>query len=210
VGAQWKNGPNRFALSAFASRYGNYIALLPTGSHTPPPDDLPEYAFSGVKARFVGLEASGTVRLWGAGTSWLASKNDGGAPASALDLDWRGDWVRATNTTLGEPLPLIAPLRVGATLRWTQGPWAARLGFNDHAAQNRLAAGQLATKGYTLWNAGLTWRQDWGPSQLLWYAQIDNLSNRLAYSASSVLTQTAAGKAPLPGRSAKLGLQVNF
>jgi iron complex outermembrane receptor protein len=38
----------------------------------------------------------------------------------------------------------------------------------------------------------------------------DNLTDTLAYSASSILTQTAAGKAPLPGRSVKLGVQLSF
>ena len=47
-------------------------------------------------------------------------------------------------------------------------------------------------------------------STLLWFAKIDNLSDVLAYSATSILTQTAPGRAPLPGRSLKLGLQASF
>jgi len=39
---------------------------------------------------------------------------------------------------------------------------------------------------------------------------VDNLSNRLAYSASSILTQTAFGRAPLPGRSLRVGVQATF
>jgi hypothetical protein len=34
---------------------------------------------------------------------------------------------------------------------------------------------------------------------MLWYARLDNLSNQLAYSATSILTTTAYPKAPLPG-----------
>ena len=34
--------------------------------------------------------------------------------------------------------------------------------------------------------------------------------NKLAYSATSILTQTAPGKSPLPGRSVKVGVQANF
>jgi iron complex outermembrane receptor protein len=45
---------------------------------------------------------------------------------------------------------------------------------------------------------------------VLWFAKLDNLTDTLAYSASSVLTQTAAGKAPLPGRSLKVGIQLDF
>ena len=205
VGAQWQAGAHRFSLSAFASRYGNYIALLPTGAIIAP-DNLPEYAFTGVKARFVGLEADGSLRLLGAGGWWQPQV----AGAGALDLDLRGDWVRATNTSLGQALPLIAPARLGATLRWTQGAWAARLGFDSYAGQNRVPAGARSMAGYTLWNASLTWRQDWGASQLKWYAQLDNLSDRLAYSATSILSQTAPGKSPLPGRSLRLGVQMDF
>jgi iron complex outermembrane receptor protein len=39
---------------------------------------------------------------------------------------------------------------------------------------------------------------------------VDNITDTLAYSATSVLTTTAFPKAPLPGRSLKVGLQVNF
>lgn len=49
-----------------------------------------------------------------------------------------------------------------------------------------------------------------GVSNILWYAKVDNLTNQLAYSAASVLTTTAFPKAPLPGRSLKVGLQAGF
>jgi len=117
LGTQWQDGPQRFAVTAFASRYASYIGLMPTGT-TKGDADLPEYAYTGVKARFVGLEASATTRLLGA--QGLAGR----AGASVLDLDLRADLVRATNVSTGEPLPLIAPARLGATLRWAMGAWA--------------------------------------------------------------------------------------
>ena len=43
-----------------------------------------------------------------------------------------------------------------------------------------------------------------------WFARLDNLSNALAYSATSILTSTVPGRVPLPGRSLKLGLQWQF
>ena len=202
LGAQWKSGPHRFAVTAFASRYGNYIGLAPTGRTV---EDLPEYAYTGVKARFTGLEASGTVRLLGA--QGVAGDSAGG---SVLDLDLRGDLVRATNTSSGQPLPLIAPARVGATLRWSQGPWGVRLGFDHAMAQRRVPEGSRDTGAYTLWNAALTYRQKVGRAQLQWYARVDNLSNRLAYSATSILTQTVFPNAPLPGRSVRIGVQATF
>jgi len=71
-------------------------------------------------------------------------------------------------------------------------------------------AGELVTDAYTLWTAALTYRMKAGASNLLWYARLDNAGDKLAYSATSILTQTAPGKAPLPGRSLKLGLQASF
>ena len=85
-----------------------------------------------------------------------------------------------------------------------------RLGMDQIAAQDRVPEGRSATGGYTLWHAALSYRVTTGGSQLLWYARLDNLGDTLAYSASSILTQTAPGRAPLPGRSVKAGLQLTF
>jgi len=194
LGVQWKSGHNSFKVNAFASRFSNYIGLVATGEER---DGLPVFAYEPMRARFHGLEAGGTVRLL-----------DG---PSVLDLELRGDVVRATNTTTGEPLPRIAPMRAGATLAWSQGPWGARVGFDRVARQDRVPAGDLPTDGYTLWNAALTYRMKAdASSDLLWYARVDNAADKLAYSATSILTQTVPGKSPLPGRSFKVGLRASF
>ena len=85
-----------------------------------------------------------------------------------------------------------------------------RTGVDYFAAQNRVAPLQPVTAGYALWNAAVTWRVKAGASNLLWYARLDNIGNQLAYSATSILTQTAPGRAPLPGRNLRLGLQASF
>jgi iron complex outermembrane receptor protein len=197
VGVQWKQGAHHVKVSAFQSRFGNYISLERTGALQNVDDELlPEFAYRQVPARFRGLEAEGNIRLLEA--------------ASKLDLELRGDVVRATNEATGEALPRIAPVRVGATLVWAQGPWGARLGVDRLARQHRVPAGDAPTAAYTLWSAALTWRAKAGPANLLWYGRVDNASNKLAYSATSILTQTAPGRAPLPGRSVKVGLQASF
>ena len=194
-------------MTAFASRFSNYIGLMNTGRTAGEGEEaLPEYAYTGVRARFVGVEASGTVRLMGPSAVAAAARGNG----NVLDLDLRADMVRATNLTSGEPLPRIAPARMGATLRWTQGAWGARVGFDYAAAQNRVPEPDRTTGSYTLWNAALTYRQKLGRAQLQWYARVDNLTNRLAYSATSVLTTTAFPRAPLPGRSVRVGVQAMF
>jgi iron complex outermembrane recepter protein len=195
LGVQWKSGHHHFKVSAFANRFDNYIALLSTG-RLREEEQLPEFTYQQVRAEFRGLEAGGNIRLL-----------DGGA---IVDLELRGDIVRADNLTTGEPLPRIAPVRAGATLAWSQGPWGARLGFDHAARQSRVPAGESAVDAYTLWSAAITRRMKAGASNLLWYARLDNAADKLAYSATSILTQTAPGKAPLPGRSFKVGLQATF
>jgi iron complex outermembrane receptor protein len=217
VGTSWKSGANRFAANAYMHRFKNHIGLLATGNtfgqeqgnlnpadlngdgvDDADPDNaiLPEFAYTGVRARFVGLEASGNIRLL--------------EGASTLDLALRGDLVRAKNLNNGQPLPRIAPVRLGASLLWASGPWGSSIGFDHAMAQNRVDVGQRATSAYTLWNLAATYRMKAGASSLLWYARLDNLTNQLAYSATSILTSTAFPKAPLPGRSLKVGLQASF
>jgi iron complex outermembrane receptor protein len=217
LGANWKSGAHTFTANVYRHNFSNYIGLLPTGRNfgqkdralNPPDvngdgvDDnnldnkiLAEYAYSGVRARFTGFEASGNIRLF--------------EGVSKLDLGLRTDMVTATNLTNGEPLPRIAPLRVGATLQWGRGPWGSSFGFDYSAAQNRVAPGQRATDAFTLWNAAATYALKFGAVNTLLYVKLDNITNQLAYSASSVLTTTAFPKAPLPGRSLKVGLQASF
>lgn len=197
VGTSWKRGAHSASVQAFVNQFSNYIALESTGQNvTVDGTDYPGYRYAPVQARFTGLEASGRLRLLERGQT--------------LDLALRWDTVRADNTSTGQPLPRIAPMRLGATLLWAQGPWGARFGVDQIAAQDRVPDGQLATGGYTLWHAAMTYRAKAGKSNLLWYARLDNIGDTLAYSASSILTQTAAGKAPLPGRSLKVGLQIAF
>ena len=195
LGVKWKQGAHSVGVSAFMNQYDNYLSLESTGGRDVE-SDLPLYAYTQVKARFQGLEASGNLRLL--------------QGAQTLDLGLRADVVRADNATTGQPLPRIAPLRLGASLAWAQGPWNAKLDANHVMAQDRVPVGDLGTSSATLLNASLSYHQTWQSAHLLWFAKLDNLGDTLAYSASSILTQTAPGKAPLPGRSLKLGVQVKF
>ncbi|GAB3478985.1 TonB-dependent receptor [Polaromonas eurypsychrophila] len=220
VGAAWKSGGHSFKLNTYVSRFKNYIALNQTPGLTRNAEDgelnpvedlgnpgftasgaefnpLAEFRYEQVRARFTGVEASGNIRLL--------------EGASRVDLALRGDMVRATNLSNGRHLPRIAPWRVGASLLWAGGPWGANFGFDHNAAQKRVPAAPTGETGaYTLWNAAATYRVKAGAGRLMWYVRLDNLTDKLAYSATSVLTSTAFPKAPLPGRSLKVGLQASF
>ena len=77
-------------------------------------------------------------------------------------------------------------------------------------AQNDVPVGNLSAGAYNLVNASISYHPVLQSANLLWFAKLDNLGDSPAYSASSILTQTAPGKAPLPGRSLTLGVQVKF
>ena len=212
LGLNWVSGAHNFKVTAFQNRFSNYIALHDTGhqvdglgheldqdhdhAHEGHGAALIEQAYRGVRARFTGLELQGNWRLREQG--------------STLDLQWRVDQVRARNLDSGEAMPRTPPLRVGATLVHGQGAWSARLGFEHAAAQNRLPASSVATASYTLWQAGWHYQQRQSVGTLNWSVSLLNLSDALAYNAASVLTTTAPGRAPLPGRSLRLGVRWQF
>ena len=220
IGTAWKSGANTFALNAYLSKFKNYIGLLqstgvtrnPADGEVNPEDDpanpgfslatglaldpLNEFRYQQVGARFSGFEVSGNIRLIGG--------------ASPLDLALRADMVKATNLSNGQPLPRIAPFRLGATLKYASGPLEANIGFDYLAAQKRVPTGDRQTAAYALCNAGVNYRVTTGPVNTLIYARLDNLTNKLAYTATSILTTTVFPNAPLPGRSLKVGLQAVF
>ena len=217
VGGEWKQGPHKFGITGFASQFSNYLALRPTGEGwdstnevfvNPVGQDVPVYRFEGVRARFYGIESTAKLRLVG-GQSALVSPN---ATHGAMDLELRADLVRAQDLTHNSPMPRIAPMRVGADAVWSRNAWGARFGFMHSAAQNRVPGGNITTAGHTLWNAGINYHaHTYGPTHWLLFAKLDNITNKLAYSSTSVLTQTMTTNAPpIAGRSLKVGAQVSF
>lgn len=193
VSVDWNQGPNQFKMTAFQSQFSNFVGLL--GSMDVEAG-LPVQKYQGVRAKFNGIETSAQWRLFQA--------------ASHLDLAVKADAVRAQNLSVNEPLPRISPLRLGASLIHASGPWSARVGFDWYAAQDRVPARSVATDAYTLWHGFVNYKQKLEGLTLNWFAKLDNISNQWAYSATSILTSTAPGKSPLPGRSLKLGVMATF
>ena len=230
IGMAWGQGPHTASLNYFVNRFSNYIGLNATGdvvngdgvvggagtdtvactSADADNDCWDKYAFSAVRAQFKGWEAMAQLRL--SGSSGLFPAING---LALWDLKLRADSVRASNLDTVEALPRIAPLRWGAALSRQSGPWRVAVGL-DKVQAPRLGPSQVATAGYTLWNAQLIYRQKVRANDAIWYVKGENLPDKLAYPATSVLTTTAADastgrpKAPLPRRNIRLGLQVYF
>ena len=218
LGGEWKKGLHKLGVTAFTSEFANFISLQSSGSYKTSAGavgtstDLPVYNFQGVRARFMGLESHAKLRMVGGQQALLS--ND--AQHGAVDLELRGDIVRADDLTNGRPMPRIAPMRLGADALWSKNAWGARFGFMHAGAQNRMPyysnVTPVTTAAYTLWNAGLNYHAHSGSTHWMFFAKLDNLTNKLAYSSTSSLTQTMSSSLapPLAGRSLKLGLQASF
>jgi iron complex outermembrane recepter protein len=200
LGLRWVGArpTDRVKVNLFSTRYDNYIYLQNTGDTSA--EGNPVLAFTATPAKFSGWELSGAKRL-------LAATS---AQASSVDLEARYSQVSAIQSLTGESLPRIPPVRMGVDLVGKVQSWGWRVGADYRSAQNNIPSGQQATGGSTLWHAALTHQQKSSLGRMLWFARLDNATNQLAYSATSILTQTAPGRVPLPGRSLRVGLQLSF
>ncbi len=181
------------SLGVFAQRFGNFIALLPTGA-TDAGSGLDIFQFTGVKAEFRGVEADTRLHLID-------------TIGHTLHLDLRADYTRAENVTDNTPLPRIAPLRFTVAAVADRDGTGFRLEAIRASDQNRVAANELPTDGYTLVNLRLTHRlhqQDARRIEL--FLRASNLLNEEVRFHTSVLKDLA----PLGGRSVMVGINGAF
>ncbi|ACX96025.1 TonB-dependent receptor [Halothiobacillus neapolitanus] len=210
VGLRWQHEKAQFSTTAYLSDYQNYIGLLGTDRcrdedggaiSCTNADALPEYDYSGVRARIYGVELSGL---------WPVLSHQG----HAIDVRVVADVLHAQNRSDGEPLPRIAPLTVTPALQWHYGLWSAQLEVPMAARQTRVPATDSAgeTPGYVMVNARLTrqFTPPFGEGRVggQWYVALSNLTDRTVYSASSI--DTLRLLAPKPGRSLSAGVQLLF
>lgn len=195
---RFDTGDHKGSVGVFYSHFSNYIGLLGTGrllddDGVEDPAGIPEYTYSGVRARFAGIEAQ---------DRWTFLRNAYGTWA----LEASADYTRAQNLDTGEPLPRIAPLRLNTALAWNRGPWQARLDVEHATSQHRVPDNENRTDGYTTLGASVGYHFDIGKSQWLAFVNGENLTNQTVRYASSILRDIA----PAPGRSVEVGLSTRF
>jgi len=195
---RFDNGTHKGSFGVFYSHFSNYIGLLGTGRtlNDEGQEDaagIPEYRYSGVRARFAGFEAQDHWKL-------------GESAYGKFALELSGDYTRATNLDTGEALPRIAPLRLNSGLLWELDRWQARIDIEHAAGQGRVPANETGTSGYTTFGASAGYHFDIGSSQWLAFVKGDNLTNQTVRYASSILRDIA----PAPGRSVEFGLRTTF
>jgi iron complex outermembrane receptor protein len=211
---QWKNGHNTFKVGGFYNQFKNFISLSNTGEMIAADGELnptdsngdgladssgesiyTQYQYKAVKARFVGLEAQGNYRLL--------------QVPYIMDVSAKFDVLDAKNSTTGEPLPRIAPMRLTLAANARYQGWTAKAEWAHNAKQSKVPATDLlgASDSYNLLKFSLSYRSP-ANDAALWFLTVDNALNKLAYNAVTI--NTVRGKAPLAGRNIKLGVQYSF
>jgi len=189
LGLHWHT--DRFSAKAagYHADFRDFIYLAETDEEE---DGLPVREWTQADARFTGFELEGEVMLVD-------------ADAGRFDLRAFTDTVRG-RLDEGGNLPRIAPQRVGADLRWQRQGWRASLGAVRYDRQDRVAAQESETSGYTLIDAHLSYR--WEAQATSWQVFLDgtNLGDNEARAHTSFLKEVA----PLPGRAFAFGLRAFF
>lgn len=195
---RFDNGAHKGSVGVFYSHFSNYIGLLSSGRSLndegeEDADGIPEFTYSGVRARFAGFEAQ---------DHWKLAETRYGNIA----LELSGDYTRAKNLDTGEALPRIAPLRLNSGLLWELDKWQARVDVEHASSQHNVPDNEYGTDGYTTLGASAGYKFDLGGSQWLAFVNGENLTNQTVRYASSILRDIA----PAQGRSVEVGLRTNF
>ena len=132
----------RAEISAFVNRISDYIYSRPTGLHDTE-SGYEIYDFVQGNATLTGFEISGEVH-----------------PHRQIHLSAGADWVWGKNTTSGNPLPWIPPLRLDGSIRYETGSFVAfrepylEFGMEYNSRQKRLDPAENSYPGYALGRFG--------------------------------------------------------
>jgi iron complex outermembrane receptor protein len=193
----WAQGESKFNATAFASRYSNYIALIArTGADAQFNDggeQIDVFDFTAVPAEFQGIELGyQTAYAMGAGKL---------QPAIQYDL------IRGKRTDGGGNLPRISPQRVVASAAYAQQGWTVTPEI-VWVSDSKAGAGDVQVDGYELVNLRVAKSFMWGNSGGEMFASLQNLTDELAFSATTL--STVRGYTPLAGRAALVGVKLVF
>ena len=185
---RWRDSRNSFNFGAYYTRFTNFIGLFDTGN-IDPIDLLPIAEFRSVRAVFKGVEFDGKFGI-----------------ADNLDLTVRGDYVHARDKTNSEYLPRIAPLRLGAGLRYQLGNFSARLDALHAFKQNNTAVNELKTSAYTDVSAMVAYKLPVPRFHVEVFAKANNLLDEEIREHASFLKDIS----PAGERSLLIGARADF
>ncbi len=185
------------AISAFVNRFDGFIFEQRLADDAIPPElnaeGLTPYQFTAKDAKFYGGEAELVFHL-------IERDRD------SLHLQLTSDFVRAEQTSDGQPLPRTPPRRFGAALRYESGRFRGGFEVRRVEAQTRVAPEESTTPGYTLLNADVSYGWLSGGASYEAFLRGTNLTDADARVHASFLKEFA----PRPGRGALAGLRLRF
>ena len=196
------SGDTGFVLNAFYNRIDNYYYQQNTGlyagdghEHGAGSEDaedhsgeLPVYLFTAADVTLHGFEGQFFWQI-----------ND------PFKITLQADYIRA-RLKQGGDLPRTPPLRISAELAYEQDAYSADLRASRYFEQDRTAALETATDGYTVLDASVSYRFNFAGQLLTAYLKGQNLTDEEARVHTSFLKDLT----PLPGRSVALGLRGSF
>ena len=177
-----------WSVTAFVNQIDDYILLSPTDDVD---DGFQVWKYGQTDARLTGYEAEMRLEI-----------------ADTARGHWHtrlfSDMVRGEDRRTGDNLPRIPPLRIGLGLHYAVQTVEAGIDAIWHDDQDRVARNELPTRGYTLWNAEVSYAMD--AEGLFFFLRGSNLTDEDARQSSSPLKDIA----PLPGRSVNAGIRYDF
>ncbi len=178
-----------WSVSAFYNDFIDYIYAADTGEVI---DELPLFEHTQADAEFYGFEGEITIPLYEHGTNHF-------------EMRLASDYVRG-RLKEGSDLPQIPPRRYGVELHYESGPLHVGVETYFHDDQNRIASNERATDGYTMLDADVSYRIAFDKATMLIFLRGSNLLDEEARRHTSPLKEIA----PLPGRSAVMGVRVEM
>ncbi len=188
----YRNTIKNFIYGASVDENGDGVADRVNDEGEIAPDaELLKREFKNVNARFTGAEIS------------LAY-----APSLGFGFTSMADTVRGTITSLdGGNLPRISPSRIGGKLTWRSDRWYIDGGATHVFKQDRIAAFETTTPGYTRIDASVRYRWAYASNRS---ADIYLLGKNLSDRDLRVHTSFLKDFAPLPGRSVFVGVTATY
>lgn len=184
------SGPFTGEVNLFLNRFDDFIFESATGEEE---DGLQVFRYTQRDAEFRGIELTGLYELIH-------------AEPYHVDLELGADYVRAELRDTGDPLPRIPPLRYRLGIHYRGEKLQAQVEGQRVEEQDRVAALERPTEGYTLLNASVGYRFFAGNRVYDVLLRGTNLTDEEARNHVSFLKDLV----PLPGRDVNLALRLTF
>ena len=192
LGIRNEEGEVAWSITAFITHFDDFIFLRDTGEDDSD-EELPIYNYAQQDAEFSGLEAEYFAPIYYSGEA-------------EVDLRIFADYVTGELSN-GEYLPRIPPLRLGSRIQYHDERFFAGIEITRYDGQDRIAALEEPTGGYTMISADFSWSVETAGGSVFEVFLIGtNLADEDARKHTSFVKETV----PLPGRNISAGFRSHF